>query len=231
MPDEPCDFRVTLAHDRHGFGKIRQNLLRFYGKCVGRIENYQAARRQRRIRLHCSDGETKIERILDPEVGQRPDQPGAKPRDGGVLDRKPNQVRSGRPFWHRKGEGGFEIVEFRLRFERRIDDDEAAPLARRDKGVERPVAVDFDWRQTGPQSWDILAETDKGFMVLSGGGTRLEVEGKVLKDEKETEYPMLYRRFAKLVHDRTSDVDLAPLQHVADAFMLGKRNVVEPFFD
>ena len=89
-----------------------------------------------------------------------------------------------------------------------------------------PVAVDFDWRQTGPQSWDIL-----GFMVLSGGGTRLEVEGKVLKDEKETEYPMLYRRFAKLVHDRTSDVDLAPLQHVADAFMLGKRNVVEPFFD
>ena len=29
----------------------------------------------------------------------------------------------------------------------------------------------------------------------------------------------------------TSDADLAPLQHVADAFMLGKRNLVEAFFD
>ena len=27
------------------------------------------------------------------------------------------------------------------------------------------------------------------------------------------------------------DVDLAPLQHVADAFMLGRRNVVEAFYD
>lgn len=94
-----------------------------------------------------------------------------------------------------------------------------------------PVAVDFDWRQTGPQSWDILAETDKGAMVLSGGGTKLSVDGKTLHEGPEAEYPMLYRRFAELVRERKSDVDLTPLQHVADAFMLGKRNVVEAFFD
>ncbi|MCG7508999.1 Gfo/Idh/MocA family protein [Mesorhizobium retamae] len=94
-----------------------------------------------------------------------------------------------------------------------------------------PVAVDFDWRQTGPQSWDILAETDKGAMVLSGGGTKLTVDGKTLHEGPEAEYPMLYRRFAELVRERKSDVDLTPLQHVADAFMLGKRNVVEAFFD
>lgn len=93
------------------------------------------------------------------------------------------------------------------------------------------VAAEFDWRQTGPQSWDILADTDAGPMVLSGGGAKLAVGGRIVHDEPEAEYPMLYRRFAEIIRTGTSDVDLAPLQHVADAFMLGKRNVVEPFLD
>lgn len=94
-----------------------------------------------------------------------------------------------------------------------------------------PVTMELDWLQTGPQSWDIVAETDKGQMVLSGGGTKLAVDGNVIHEEPEAEYPMLYRRFAEIVRAGTSDVDLAPLQHVADAFMLGKRTVVEAFFD
>ncbi|RWF09851.1 MAG: gfo/Idh/MocA family oxidoreductase, partial [Mesorhizobium sp.] len=94
-----------------------------------------------------------------------------------------------------------------------------------------PVTMELDWLQTGPQSWDILAETDKGKMVLSGGGAKLAIEGKIVHDEPEAEYPMLYKRFAEIVRAGVSDVDLAPLQHVADAFMLGKRNVVEAFFD
>ncbi|TPN21600.1 Gfo/Idh/MocA family oxidoreductase [Mesorhizobium sp. B2-3-3] len=93
------------------------------------------------------------------------------------------------------------------------------------------VTMDLDWLQTGPQSWDILADTDAGKMVLSGGGSKLAIDGRVVHDEPETEYPMLYRRFAEIVRAGVSDVDLAPLQHVADAFMLGKRNVVEAFFD
>ncbi|TPJ14522.1 Gfo/Idh/MocA family oxidoreductase [Mesorhizobium sp. B2-7-2] len=94
-----------------------------------------------------------------------------------------------------------------------------------------PVTMELDWLQTGPQIWDIVAETDKGRMVLSGGGAMLAVDGKTIHDEPEAEYPMLYKRFAEIVRAGTSDVDLAPLQHVADAFMLGKRNVVEAFFD
>ncbi|CDX21223.1 L-arabinose 1-dehydrogenase [Mesorhizobium plurifarium] len=94
-----------------------------------------------------------------------------------------------------------------------------------------PVTMELDWLQTGPQSWDILAETDKGKMVLSGGGAKLAVDGNIIHDEPEAEYPMLYKRFAEIVRAGASDVDLAPLQHVADAFMLGKRNVVEAFFD
>jgi D-galactose 1-dehydrogenase len=94
-----------------------------------------------------------------------------------------------------------------------------------------PVAMELDWRQTGPQSWDILAETDKGAMVLSGGGSKLAIDGRVVHEEPEAEYPMLYKRFAEIVRAGVSDVDLAPLQHVADAFMLGQRNVVDAFFD
>ncbi|QPC87675.1 gfo/Idh/MocA family oxidoreductase [Mesorhizobium sp. NBSH29] len=92
-----------------------------------------------------------------------------------------------------------------------------------------PVVMDLDWLQTGPQSWDIHAETDRGTMLLSGGGAKLAIDGVVVHDEPETEYPMLYKRFSDLVRSHTSDVDLAPLQHVADAFMLGKRNVVDEF--
>jgi D-galactose 1-dehydrogenase len=50
-------------------------------------------------------------------------------------------------------------------------------------------------------------------------------------EEPEQEYPMLYRRFSEVVRTGKSDTDVAPLQHVADAFMLGRRKVVEAFFD
>ncbi len=93
------------------------------------------------------------------------------------------------------------------------------------------VSAEFDWRQTGPQSWDIFAETQAGSMTLSGGGSKLAIDGRVVHDEPEAEYPMLYRRFAEIVRTGASDVDLAPLLHVADAFMVGKRNVVKAFFD
>ncbi|MBR0688075.1 Gfo/Idh/MocA family oxidoreductase [Bradyrhizobium manausense] len=94
-----------------------------------------------------------------------------------------------------------------------------------------PVTAEFDFRQTGPQSWDILVETDGGRMTLSKGGRIMEVDGKVVADAPDEEYRELYRRFAKLAATGASDVDLAPLRLVADAFLLGKRNIVEPFVD
>lgn len=91
--------------------------------------------------------------------------------------------------------------------------------------------AEIDWLQTGPQSWDIIAETDAGRMVLSNGGAKLSINGKPVQDEPEREYPALYERFAALVRADGSDVDVAPLQHVADAFMLGRRKVAAAFFD
>ena len=97
------------------------------------------------------------------------------------------------------------------------------------KGLD--LAAEFDWRQTGKQSWDIVAETDAGTMVLSEGGAKLSIGGKLVHEEPEQEYPMLYKRFAEIVKAGKSDVDLAPLRHVAVAFMLGRRKFVEAFHD
>ena len=94
-----------------------------------------------------------------------------------------------------------------------------------------PITAEFDFRQTGPQSWDIVAETDQGRMTLSGGGARMAIDGKALAEEPEAEYRGLYRRFVELAATGESDVDLTPFRLVADAFMLGKRNVVEPFVE
>ena len=94
-----------------------------------------------------------------------------------------------------------------------------------------PISAEFDFRQTGPQSWDIHFDTDGGPVTLSSGGARLTAGGRQLVDAADAEYAGLYRRFLELAATGESDVDLAPLQLVADAFLLGRRRTVEPFED
>ncbi len=93
------------------------------------------------------------------------------------------------------------------------------------------VSADFDWRQEGPQTWDISVETDRGPMALRLGGNVLEIDGRTVAGERSImgEYPALYARMADLVHRRTSEVDLAPMVHVADALTLGRRLVTSAF--
>jgi D-galactose 1-dehydrogenase len=104
----------------------------------------------------------------------------------------------------------------------------AADLAFSDDGG-LPIRAEFDWRQTGPQTWDIRVETDAGRMTLASGGSRLVHNDRTLVDEKQAEYRGIYRRFVELIANRVSDVDVSPLVHVADAFLLGRRRDVEPF--
>ena len=95
-----------------------------------------------------------------------------------------------------------------------------------------PVTAAFDWRQTGPQSWDIRVETeDGGRLLLTHGGSRLTLDGAPALEAEDAEYRRLYARFSDLVASGRSDVDLAPLTHVADAFLLGRRIEVEAFED
>lgn len=93
------------------------------------------------------------------------------------------------------------------------------------------VSADFDWRQTGKQSWDIIAKTAGGTLRLSDGGSHLFIDEVEKPQGPEREYPALYEQFAAIIKAKTSDVDLAPLTHVADAFMLGRRKFVEEFHD
>jgi D-galactose 1-dehydrogenase len=92
-----------------------------------------------------------------------------------------------------------------------------------------PVEATFDWRQTGPQSWDIAIETASGTLKLGDGGAKLTIDGVDQPLGPNAEYPGLYRRFAELVRRREVDADVRPLQLVADAFLLGSRTQVEAF--
>jgi len=93
------------------------------------------------------------------------------------------------------------------------------------------VRADFDWRQTGDQIWTITVHTDAGTCHLFDGGAGLSIN-----DVHQTggdvplggEYPRLYRYFNDLIQTGQSELDLRPLTHVADAFMLANRTMVDP---
>jgi D-galactose 1-dehydrogenase len=91
------------------------------------------------------------------------------------------------------------------------------------------VSAAFDWRQTGPQTWDIEVATDKGTLTLRKGGSELTLPDGHASAGPDLEYPNLYKRMAELVRSGTSEVDLAPMVHVADALTLGRRLYTEPF--
>jgi D-galactose 1-dehydrogenase len=93
------------------------------------------------------------------------------------------------------------------------------------------ITADFDWRQVGPQTWDIEITTPDGDIALRMGGNILEINGKPVAGESTImgEYPALYARMADLVRTGKSEVDLAPMVHVADALTLGRRVITDPF--
>ena len=91
--------------------------------------------------------------------------------------------------------------------------------------------VELDFLQTGRQTWDIDVETDAGLLSLSMGGTVMTVDKRSVAIPPTTEYANLYRHFAELIHRGRIDVDIAPLQLVADAFLCGRQVDVEPFVE
>jgi predicted dehydrogenase len=94
-----------------------------------------------------------------------------------------------------------------------------------------PVTADFDWRQEGPQTWDIEVQAGPERLKLRMGGARLAIDGAEVDVDAEQEYPEIYRRFARLVATRTSDADITPLRIVADACLKGRQTATDPFHD
>ncbi len=116
--------------------------------------------------------------------------------------------------------------------ELRFPANRAAPIAaslRFTDGAGAPVVADLDFDQRGPQSWDIVIEADAGTLTLTHGASQMAIDGSPVDLPDEPEYARLYRRFAVLLRERTSDVDLTPFRAVADCFLLGRRVGVGAF--
>jgi D-galactose 1-dehydrogenase len=92
-----------------------------------------------------------------------------------------------------------------------------------------PISGQFDFLHRGPPEWDIALETDAGRLLLSAGGARWSLDGAAQASGDPGEYASVYRRFADLIESGASDLDGAPLQLVADAFLRGERTVLPPF--
>jgi D-galactose 1-dehydrogenase len=98
------------------------------------------------------------------------------------------------------------------------------------EGAAGEFAADMDWRYTEGERWTIRVESDDGTIIeLLDGGARMTVDGEPRPAEGPGEYPSLYARFAELVEAGESEVDREPLRIVADAFLVGRREMVEPF--
>jgi D-galactose 1-dehydrogenase len=94
-----------------------------------------------------------------------------------------------------------------------------------------PVRMELDFLHGGVPQWDIDVETDAGRLSLSRGGGDMKVDDEPLLPLQGKEYADLYASFADLVRGRVVDVDVSPLQLVADAFLCGQRTEVEPFVE
>ncbi len=94
-----------------------------------------------------------------------------------------------------------------------------------------PISAAFDWRQTGPPIWQIAFEAGEEQYLLAQGGDDAANAADGEESTLTQEYRAMYRRFVELVRSGASDVDIAPLQLVADAFLRGTSCITEPFED
>jgi L-arabinose 1-dehydrogenase len=92
-----------------------------------------------------------------------------------------------------------------------------------------PVRALFDWRHGPVEEWAIDVDTDAGRLEIREGGKRLSIAGQAVELGGEREYPALYERFHELIVSKQDDVDVRPLQIVADAFLLGRHVATDAF--
>jgi predicted dehydrogenase len=85
-----------------------------------------------------------------------------------------------------------------------------------------PLACSLDWRRTEGEQWTIAVETTDGLnLSLERGGAELTVNGVAQSCDGMGEYPSIYARFVDLIDNRQSEMDVSPLQLVADCLLVG----------
>lgn len=93
-----------------------------------------------------------------------------------------------------------------------------------------PMVAHMDWSITGPDQREIRLTTACGHAIdLLDSGGHLAIDGETILAEPRREYPMLYTRFADLIRQGRSDIDTAPLQMTADAYLIAHRVTVGAF--
>jgi predicted dehydrogenase len=92
-----------------------------------------------------------------------------------------------------------------------------------------PLTCSLDWRRSEGEEWTIRVQADESEVLLTDGGARLFIDGNEQSVSGLGEYPDIYRRFAELIDERRSDVDVRPLRLVADCLLVGSTERVEPF--
>ncbi len=92
-----------------------------------------------------------------------------------------------------------------------------------------PVSFALDFLREEQQVHMIEVDTDAGTLRMDDGGDILTLPDGPVPFGEEREYPRLYAAFADLLARGESDVDLAPMQVVEDAFFLCERKQVAPF--
>jgi D-galactose 1-dehydrogenase len=91
-----------------------------------------------------------------------------------------------------------------------------------------PLRCSFDFRYKAGEEWTMRITTDDGMTIdLLDGGARLLVDGETRATDRGGDYPDLYRRFAELVDQRASQIDVAPLRMVADCLLVGSRHLLD----
>jgi D-galactose 1-dehydrogenase len=113
-----------------------------------------------------------------------------------------------------------------------VPDNRSAPIAATLQLAyegESRVDAEFDFLHPGEPCWNIEIVTDSGTALLSHGGQIFSVDGRQLHAGENHEYRELYARFSTLIAARDSDVDVRPLQHVADAFLIGRWRTAPSF--
>jgi D-galactose 1-dehydrogenase len=93
------------------------------------------------------------------------------------------------------------------------------------------ITAAFDWRQTGPQIWQIRFDAGEESYLFAQGGDDAANTAPEEESSLTQEYRAMYRRFVDLVRTGASDVDTAPLQLVADACLRGTFIQTAPFQD
>jgi predicted dehydrogenase len=128
--------------------------------------------------------------------------------------------------------GTLILREAELLFPKNRETPIAAALRFASPSADGALTAEFDWRHSGGEAWTIEIDIAGGeALLLADGGSRLLVDGKERAGHGAGEYPAIYDHFAKLLAAGESHIDLAPLRLSADAFLLGRRTMVEPFED